>query len=401
LNTEPEDQEFDPFATELDKPKGGGHGVAWIALLLALVVAAYTGWQWWLDSRRADQDAALQASVVELRNELNSLERRQGALDGRVDAAERKDDGAALRELRRQLADLGAGLETLDARLTLAEQAEAGSLERIAGLESGFSAVLAREQSPTRVLELDEVDHLLRVASERARLFADPESANAALALADAQLQAIDDPLYIPVRQAIANARQELAGLDIADTVALNEQLAAVQRSLLALPFPGDEPVAATAGEEASQPGIWARFKATVAGLVTVRRTTDDTALGLADRDALRQALWLQLETARLAVMRRDATMYGAALDRAEQTLDEHFDTGSRAVREAGAELEVLSRASIAPELPDLSAPWTRLQRLRVTATAIPAPVTESGDNASSTAAGAEAAPVTEGDPEP
>ncbi|WP_191621363.1 uroporphyrinogen-III C-methyltransferase [Marinihelvus fidelis] len=379
MNTEIEEQEFDPFARELEKARRGSAGtVAWLALLLALGVAGFVGWQWWQDSRAPDPAATLHTAVADVRQQLAALERHDGVQDGRIDAVERRGDGEGVRALQNRVAELGSGVNDLSARVSVAEQAQADTQQRLRGIESGFSAVLAREQSPTRVLELDEIDHLLRVASERARLYADPDTADGALALADAQLQAIDDPLYLPVRQAIATTRQHLQALERVDTVAVTEQLGALQGRVIALPFPGDEPAATEAVSGEESPGLWARFKASLAGLVTVRRTTGDKPLGLEDRDFLRQALWLQLETARLALMRRDQGMYDGALDRAGSSLNEHFDTSAATVREFNAALATLGDVNVAPAIPDVSAPWTRLQRLRTAAPA-PAPVTPPG----------------------
>ena len=58
--------------------------------------------------------------------------------------------------------------------------------------------------------------------------------------------------------------------------------------------------------------GWWESFKQTLSSLVTVRRRVpeDRSMLTLEDKDYLRQGLWLQLESARLALMRNDSAVY-------------------------------------------------------------------------------------------
>lgn len=367
MNTEENGNEFDPFAAESEKARGNGTVVAWLALGLAVIVAGFTAWQWWLAGREANDRAALQAALTELRAGQTELDQRLSTQAGRLNRAEQSGLDESLQSLQRRVEEIGRETDAEDARLTVAEQAQADTLARLESVESGLAALVVRGETPARALELAEVEYLLRAANERLHLYDDPRTADRALALADAQLQAVDDPLYVPVRQAIAAARLSLENMDAVDTVALTERLAGAQRDIPGLPFPGEdiEPESATP-DDADSPGIWQRFKSAVAGLVTVRRQTPDTSLlAIGDKDYLRQALWLQLETARLAVMRRDQIAWRDALGRAIDTLDGHFDGDSDAVADLRRTLRRLRGEAIEADVPDLSAPWAQLQRLR------------------------------------
>ena len=57
METEETAPEFDPFANEPAKPSRRGGGVAWLALLLAIGVAGFNGWQWWQARQAVDEGA--------------------------------------------------------------------------------------------------------------------------------------------------------------------------------------------------------------------------------------------------------------------------------------------------------------------------------------------------------
>ena len=117
----------------------------------------------------------------------------------------------------------------------------------------------------------------------------------------------------------------------------------------------------------ADDAGWWESFKHTLASLVTVRRRVpeDQSMLSLEDKDYLRQGLWLQLESARLALMRNDAGVYMGSLDRVSVTVEQFFNGSSPSVQDLLHATAGLKGVNIAPEMPDISAPWTQLRQLR------------------------------------
>lgn len=369
------EQEFDPFAAPR-RNRGGLAAVAWLALLVALLAAGLAGWEWW-------QQRVGQAMELDARAELAGLRAGQARLIERLEtleglAGDFREQAGALRDLQAQAARLRADIEAAatrsgtEGRLLQAIGASQDELrDRVAGLEAGLAAVAARSEAPETRIELTQVEYLLRTAAERLQLYRDRRSAEAALALADSQLRDLDDPAYLPVRRSIADALLALESVESPDLVALGAGLDRLQARIPALPFAGEEtpatlPPADPGAATPSEPGIWARVKATLAGLVTVRRrVADEPLLSLGDRDFLRQGLWLQIESARLALMREDAGAYRAALDRAGATLRQQFATGSDAVQQALATLEEMRAAELDTEVPDISAPLEQLRLLR------------------------------------
>jgi len=87
--------------------------------------------------------------------------------------------------------------------------------------------------------------------------------------------------------------------------------------------------------------------------------------LSLEDKDYLRQGLWLQFESARLALMRNDSGVYEGSLDRVTATVEQFFQSGSSEVEALLLGVTTLKQVDITPELPDISGPWTQLRQLR------------------------------------
>lgn len=374
--------EFDPFSDEKEdntaspSTRGGSGWLAGLALLLALLVAAWNGWTWWQETSEADSTADLQAALVSLQAEQEALQRAQRAQAQRLDAVEGLELTEGLSRLEEAVAQARSVAGSDRARLAGIEEAQGDIGARIDALEGRVAAVVVRGESPRQQLNLAEVDYLLRSANERLLLYGDARTADRALALADEQLEALDDPVYLSVRQSIAAARRALDSVEQPDTIALTGSLAGLQGDIPGLPFPGEVVVRSDSGavDTEQDPGVWARFKAAVSGLVSVRRQDVDASLvSLEDKDYVRQGLWLQLETARLALLREDDAAFTAALDRAQATLEQYFDADSASVQRFADELGRLAGAQLAVDWPDISAPWERLQAIRTVREAAPA----------------------------
>lgn len=392
MNQSKDDAEFDPFAHDNGRKKGGGAaaGVAWLALLLALGLAGFNGYQWWQERALQADGASLQRSVDGLRSGQAGLQEDLRSLESRLEIVEQSRAGSELAELESQVQSLqsrltGLGEQGLDTQAQLdADQAALIRLQRrLDALETNMAGIAARASEPARSTDIAEISYLLRLAAERLALFGDVRSADQALALADARLEALDDSVYQPVRRRISESRQALQTLPVPDLAALSARLSALQGRIDALPFPGEAPAAPEAAgqvDPGDDPGLWQRFKSTLAPLVKVRRRVDQGGvLSLEDKDFLRQGLWLQFESARMALMRHDAASWNHALRQARENLAGRFDATSRPVRDMLGEVERLLATDVEPELPDISAAAAQLRLLGNGGDATAAPSPETG----------------------
>ena len=375
LNEEIENLTSDPVDRLLQekKPASSGKSIAVLALLVALASVSATGWQWW-QTQQADPNEAtqkeslarLQDAQQKIANSVATFEAQLNAAESPIDAAEflRRDE--RLKTIESQVANL-QGQSGEDQASISAVQGSVRSLEhRLSATESGLVSVAASSQKSSVELDIAEIDFLLRTASERLQLFSDPTAADLALQAAEVQIEALNDPMFLSVRQRIASSRQALAMVPRIDRVELSTQLAALQSKIPDLPFRGEaetqpEPVLP------DDAGWWESFKQTMSSLVTVRRRVpeDQSLLSLDDKDYLRQGLWLQFESARLALMRNDTSVYSGSLDRVNDTVEQFFQNGSSGVQALLLEVAALKQVNIAPEMPDISAPWTQLRQLR------------------------------------
>jgi len=354
------------------KPVSTGKPVAILALLVSLAAVCASAWLWWqarqagLDDGSQQAINSLQATQQQLAESQASLESQLATLEPSIDTSEFSRQGQRLANVEDRLASLQAQSSEVQATISTVQGSVRSMEQRLSATESGLISVAASNQNSSVELDIAEVDYLLRVANERLQLFSDIEAADLALQVADVQIEALNDPIYLSVRQRIAAARQALAAVPRADRVQLSARLSKMQAGIPDLPFRGEtvQQPEAVLPEDA---GWWASFKHTLSGLVTVRRRVpeEQSMLSLEDKDYLRQGLWLQLESARLALMRSDANTFIGSLDRVGQTVEQFFEPGSAAVQALLFETADLKGFNIAPEMPNISAPWTQLRQLR------------------------------------
>lgn len=375
LNHEIDELTTDPVDKLLQekKPASSGKAIAVLALLVAMAAVSATAWQWW-QTRLADPAELTQAQAFSrLQETQQQLAKSVAAFEAKLDSKQSPLDAAELTRRNERLKAVEIRLEGVqgqsgeDQASLSAMQGSVRSLEqRISATESGLVGLATNSQNSGVELEIAEIDFLLRAASERLQLFSDPNAADLALQAADVQVEALNDPMLLSVRQLIASARQALATVPRIDHVQLSARLTDMQSKVPGLPFRG-EVQAQPDPEPAEDSGWWESFKQTMSSLVTVRRRVpeEQSLLSLEDKDYLRQGLWLQFESARLALMRDDASIYTGSLDRVTQTVDQFFLNGSSEVQALLLEVAALKQLEIAPEMPDISAPWTKLRQLR------------------------------------
>lgn len=384
----------DPATPE--RPRRGG---GFLSLLLSLAALALAAWTWWQVQTASDSgqervyaeiarldsgDSELRLSVKEVRDALDALAAGDVTEEFRAVRQRMESDREMLTRLEQTIREQQA----LSRSLQVATERMQGRLQAAEAAVTGMST---RELDAGGELDLAEVDYLLRLANERLLLFADPAAADDALDVADRHLAALENPLYAGVRQDIAAARRALASVEMPDYAALAERLDDLQRSIPVLTFRGDEAVASPEAEPASDAdqGWWEKASGALSGLVTVRRATgEDERLGLEDKDYVRQRIWLQVEIAHLALMRRDEAAFRAALDRAAESIATWFVAEDDAFNAVVGEIDALRAINVEPDVPDISAPLATLRILRdAGAVATPPPAAE------------EPAPVVEDDP--
>jgi uncharacterized protein HemX len=346
-----EESEEKPAALPAPKRKNGkgGAGIAWLALFLALVAAAGAGYMVVQDWRARGEAAASASSMNELRTRLATSSDAMQALDASLAQLASTDEQVAS-ELRALRSDLEQRIQLLDSLPS-----------RMSNIENSMAAVQGISTGARNTLLLAEAEYYMQLANAQLQLAGNPELAALALGMADDRIVQLADPALTEVRRALSD---ELAALDVMEkpdiegaTLTLSS-LAGVVATLPLREAGGDEPDPAGVDEAAS--GVdraWASVKQAASGLVRVT-PPDETAMPLLTPDAeyfLRTNLTLQLQVARLALLRGEQAVFEQSLADADHWLRDYFDTDSAQVRGARATLDEIRGSMIVVSPPDIS----------------------------------------------
>ena len=352
----PEDAAFE----ETPPAKSKGSGFTTLVALLALVVAlgslAAVGYFQFMASPEESADTGSE-QIAALSRSLSSAEATIARLEQQVSALERGtgdeiDVGAIERRLSQRLS------QNLSGRLDLLQSVPA----RVASIEQSLSALRGISTGARDAWLLAEAEYYLQIANAQARLAGNPLLATLALKLADERLVEVGDPGLTDVRRALAQEIRALEGIEDPDVEGAALTLASLAEAVSALPI--DQEVAVPeANDAAPADGLsgtdraLASLKQSLSGIVRVRRT-DEAATPLLPPEAtyfLRANLALKLQSARLALLTGEQTLFRESLDEASAWLREYYDSEATPVRSALETIGDLRDGSFATEIPDIS----------------------------------------------
>ena len=338
-----------PAVTASDAPRasrGGGRGVAVLALLLSLAAAGFSGWQW-MESRRIA--AGLEKDLAVRLAEIDSASRDARALS------------AGTREVVR---DAEARLGQLEARLAEMQN------QRFA-LETLYQELSRSRDEWT----LAEVEQILLIASQQLQLANNVKAALIALEAADARLARSDRPQLTQLRRVIARDIERLKAAPFVDVTGMGLKIERVTESVDALPLSMEARPGASGMPEAGSGSVPSGWRALAEELwrdlrSMVRIETGDGAeVPLLAPDQvffLRENLKLRLLSARLALLSRDEKTFRADLGAATGWLKRFYDGRAPAVASATATLEQLAKSDIQIELPDVGASLDAVRNYRL-----------------------------------
>lgn len=294
-----------------------------------------------------------------------------------------------LQELRTEVAQRLAGVESVTqaagkaqtqlagemrdayARITLLETRLAESQAQQAALEA-----LYRDLAPSRdEIALSEIEQVLLVASQQLQLAGNVSSALTALQLAEAKLQRLDRPQFVPLRRALARDVDRLKAMPYVDVAGMSLKLDQALASVDKLPFAMDERLPVPASEVKAPPAdesptrrflreIWADMKQ----LIRVE-VADRPAAPLVpppQQYFLRENLRLRLLTARIALIAHDDASFQADLGATEAWLAQYFDTRAKPVQALQATIKQLAATPMPGAAPDLAVSLEALRVLRL-----------------------------------
>ena len=329
------------------KPGVGPRGVSRRMLVGVAALAIAAAVAVWLDGRRTQQ--ALRGQVAQRLSELEAASQVTGKAQTLM-ATELRDTQAKITLLETRIAE---------------EQAQQAALE-----------ALYRDLAPSRdEIALTEIEQVLLVASQQLQLAGNVASALAALQLADARLQRLERPQFLPLRRALTRDMDRLKAMPFVDVAGMSLKLDQAFAAVTALPLAMDErlppPVPAKAQTAADEPW-WQRLLreawAEIRQLVRVE-VADRPAAPLlipSQQYFLRENLKLRFLSARIALLNRDDASFKDDVVAAEAWLKVYFDTRSKPVQTLQATLKQLAATPMVGEMPDLAASLEAVRVLRL-----------------------------------
>lgn len=343
---------------EKPKPERSGSSVAWLAFLasiIALAAAGYTAWHAWL----GESDTSASESFTRFDNRLATSSESLADLKARVAAlgAEDPELDAKLSALRQEFDERVRLLSSLPTRMSTLES----SVASLAGVSEG-----ARD-----AWILAESEYYMQIANAQLQLANNPHLASLALKMADERIVQLANPALTDVRRAISD---ELAALDVMekpDIEGATLTLASLARVVDSLPLASaatsDDDVQEIDPELSGASRAWASVKNAMSGLVKVT-PPDQARLAQLSPDAeyfLRNNIALQLQAARVALLRGEQAIFEQSLDDTNALLNDYFDTGSTQVASALATIAEIRGHVFATEVPDISESLRLLRQFR------------------------------------
>lgn len=231
-------------------------------------------------------------------------------------------------------------------------------------IQESVNGVLRRLGRSTSRWRAAEAEYLIRVANHRVQLENDVSTALSALMAADERLRDSGDPLWTPVRGQLAEDIAALQAIVPLDREGLSARLNALSKQVEKLKL--SEAVLShqqktgehRSKQEFSLDRILQDGLKGFRSLMVVRRHDKPVAAMLLPEQEffLGQNMRLQLESARLALLRADQHLYDDSLRSVKEWLEGYYDAEDPVVAAMRQGLAELIGVRVRPELPDISA---------------------------------------------
>ena len=253
-------------------------------------------------------------------------------------------------------------------RITRLEQEMEQFQNHLNTLSDSFTELNEKQPGNNEDWALAEVEYLLVIATHRLLLEQDVATALKAMEAASLRLEALGNSGLIPVREQITSDMNRLRAVNTVDVTGLSIYLADLIDSLDNLPVKKPDLNLPDAGTNRPQQVIseknglnlkrlFAKIWNELKSLVVIRKTGDvKEILLLPDQEYfLYQNLRLELENARISVLRRNTESLHASVRLITGWLQTYFDTSDSGVANMLDSLNKMATLKLDPELPDIS----------------------------------------------
>jgi uroporphyrin-3 C-methyltransferase len=343
------------------QPRRGTSPVSWLALFVALLALAAVGYMIVEDRRtRAVEEAST-----------DSLERLAGRIDESRASLSRLDEG---------LEDLVSSDEALETRLAELQRdidRRSDLLDSLPGrtsnLENSIAALQGASAGARDTWLLAEAEYYMQIANAQLQLGNNPQLAMLALEMADERVVQMANPALTDVRRALAGELAALEAMEKPDLEGATLTLASLARVVDSLPLRAASGQSGEAGdapeeEQGAAARAWSSVKDAMSGLVRVTPPDEETRALLTPDAAqlIRSNLALQLQAARLALLRGEQAIFEQSLEDANALLVEYFDVDSAQVASVRDTIAEIRDSMVAVKAPDISESLRLIRQFRV-----------------------------------
>ena len=343
------------------QPGRGTSPVSWLALFLALLTLAAVGYMIVEERRTRNVEEASSESLDRLSDRIDESQESLSSLDNSVDGLESSDEvlESRIAELQRELEQRADMLDSLPGRMS--------------NLENSVAAMQGASAGARDTWLLAEAEYYMQIANAQLQLGNNPRLAMLALEMADERVVQMANPALTDVRRALAEELAALEAMEKPDLEGATLTLASLARVVDSLPLraasgrpggTGDAPDE----EQGSVERAWNSVKEAMSGLVKVTPPDEETRAMLTPDAArlIRNNLALQLQAARLALLRGEQAIFEQSLDDADALLMQYFDVGSAQVLSAQETIAEIRDGMVAVQAPDLSESLRLIRQFRV-----------------------------------
>lgn len=369
-NPENEDATFGDVESADGAKRLGGGLIAWLALLLSVGALFLAGLDWFRDSNVASTVADDETRVQALIASMEATQAVVSALEASVSSLADNDAAseAAISRINRQLENRLRQIELVPGRLETVE----ASLASLQGISTGARNAWL----------LAEAEFYMQIANAQLQLANNPELAMLALTYADERIVQLGDPRLTGIRQALSDELRALEVVDKPDTTGITLTLASLASIVDSLPLRQEAAVQAaeaTTGIDPELTGMdraWASVRNAMDGVVKVRNVEDVSPALVAPeaRYFLRANLSLQLQAARIALLRGEEIIFRQSLDDADTWLGNYYDEDSAAVQRARVTIAEIRDSVLRVSTPDISRSLQLLRQFNTLAEATGTP---------------------------
>jgi uroporphyrin-3 C-methyltransferase len=361
-----------PETSDAPTQTRGGGFVAWLALVAAILALVAFALDFMRDRGAADENLEDDAAIAAVTSSVRALQDAVGSLQESVTALSARDNltDSAIDELTQNLLERRQQIDSLHGRISTVE----GSVASLHGISTG-----ARD-----AWLLAEAEYYMQIANAQLQLAGNPQLASLALGLADERILQLANPALTDVRRALSTELRALEVMEKPDTAGLTLTLASLAAVVDSLPLkqdvalPEDDEILVDPELSGTDRAL-ASLRSAFDSVVSVRRT-DEALKPLIAPEAqyfLRANLALQLQAARLAMLRGEETVFQQSLDDAGAWLTEYYDTGSAPVQSALQTIADVRGSVFSVAVPDISESLRLLRQFNALADATATPVTE------------------------